>query len=58
MCVCVCVCSDSTLSWAGQVLEDMGPAVSLLELVERDSSSDVDLLGFYPNFSRDRAMVN
>ena len=54
----MCVCSDSTLSWAGQVLEDMGPAASLLELVERDSSSDVDLLGFYPNFSRDRAMVN
>jgi len=52
-------CSDGTLLWVGQVpVEDEASAGSLLEQVERDSSSDIDLLGFYPNFTRDRAMVS
>ena len=47
--------SDNTSPYTGQV---MGVVMtpSLLELAEEEES-DVDLLGFYPNFNHDRAMV-
>ncbi len=55
-CLLFLVASDNTSPYTGQQVVDNVLCKSLLELAEEESS-DVDLLGFYPNFGHDRAMV-